>query len=208
MWWAQRRGYVRNTLNDSNAMCGRALRTGVDAGATTRPYYRSTYVFVTRADADLAHLTLDDPRLRSRHIGVQMIGNDAMNTPPAHADREPRNHRQCTGIHGVWRLRQAQPVGGHHRCGRDAQDRRRPGLGSAGRLLCPCSHVPLRIEAVTPAGDPRWPMSFDISMARRDDRDLPDRINAVLERERPAREAVLERYHVPLEPVGGPSAAL
>ena len=32
-----------------------------------------------------AQLTLDDPRLRSATIGVQMIGNDAMNTPPAHA---------------------------------------------------------------------------------------------------------------------------
>jgi mxaJ protein len=30
-------------------------------------------------------LTLDDPRLKRAAIGVQMIGNDSMNTPPAHA---------------------------------------------------------------------------------------------------------------------------
>lgn len=50
-----------------------------------QPYYRSTYVFVSRGNAQLQHLTLDDPRLRRSLIGVQMIGNDATNTPPAHA---------------------------------------------------------------------------------------------------------------------------
>ena len=53
--------------------------------ATTRPYYRSTYVFVSRADEKLGRLTLDDPRLKRLRIGVQMVGNDATNTPPAHA---------------------------------------------------------------------------------------------------------------------------
>jgi mxaJ protein len=47
--------------------------------------YHSTYVFVTRENASLQGLTLDDERLRSLKIGVQMIGNDAMNTPPAHS---------------------------------------------------------------------------------------------------------------------------
>lgn len=36
---------------------------GVMTVATTRPYYRSSYVFVTRADRGLTGLTLDDKRL-------------------------------------------------------------------------------------------------------------------------------------------------
>jgi len=85
VWWAQRRGYVRNTLNDSKCDVWPGMASGVNLAATTHPYYRSTYVFVTREEASLAHLTLDDPRLKSASIGVQMIGNDSMNTPPAHA---------------------------------------------------------------------------------------------------------------------------
>jgi hypothetical protein len=40
---------------------------------------------LTRASSHLQDLTLDDPRLRDLSIGVQLVGNDANNTPPAHA---------------------------------------------------------------------------------------------------------------------------
>ncbi len=47
-WWPQRRGFIRNTL--SAGVCDVVM--GVPAGyapvLTTRPYYRSTYVFVYR----------------------------------------------------------------------------------------------------------------------------------------------------------------
>ncbi len=49
VWWAQRRGYVRNTLNEAKCDIWPGVATGVDNVVTTRPYYRSTYVFVTRA---------------------------------------------------------------------------------------------------------------------------------------------------------------
>ena len=51
---------------------------------TTRPYYRSTYVFVSRPDEPRVS-SLDDPALRRLKISVQLIGDDGMNTPPAHA---------------------------------------------------------------------------------------------------------------------------
>ena len=50
----------------------------------TIPYYRSTYVFVTRTDGpDIK--SFDDPALRTLKVGVQIIGNDHFCTPPAHA---------------------------------------------------------------------------------------------------------------------------
>jgi mxaJ protein len=52
---------------------------------TTAPYYRSTYVFVTRQDRQLHISSFDDPPLRNLKIGVQIVGSDEMNTPPAHA---------------------------------------------------------------------------------------------------------------------------
>ena len=85
VWWAQRRGYVRNTLGESKCDFWPGIASNVEMVATTRPYYRSTYMFVSRADGNLKGLTLDDPRLKRLRIGVQMVGNDASNTPPAHA---------------------------------------------------------------------------------------------------------------------------
>src|SRR5207302_3808511 len=85
IWWAQRRGYVRNTLNERMCDFWPGVASNVEMLATSRPYYRSTYVFVTRAGDHLDGLTLDDPRLRRLRLGVQMVGDDGANTPPAHA---------------------------------------------------------------------------------------------------------------------------
>ena len=199
VWWAQRRGYVRNTLNDSKCDVWPGIATGVAAAATTRPYYRSTYVFVTRADANLAHLTLDDPRLRSAQIGVQMIGNDAMNTPPAHAIASRGIIDNVRGYMVYGDYNRANPSSAII----DAVTRRQIAVGLVWGPLAGyfahASRIPLRIEAVTPAGDPRWPMTFDISVGvRRSDGELIERINSILDRERPEIDAVLNSYHVPL----------
>jgi hypothetical protein len=66
------RGFARHTLSEGACDVWLGVASGVDRVATTRPYYRSTYVFVTRADQRLKGLTLDDPRLKSLKIGVQL----------------------------------------------------------------------------------------------------------------------------------------
>ena len=84
-WWAQRRGFIRNTLKAGLCDLIAGVPTDMEMLATTRPYYSSTYVAVTRADRGLDVASFDDPRLRGMKIGVQMIGDDFANTPPAHA---------------------------------------------------------------------------------------------------------------------------
>src|SRR4051812_27176720 len=84
-WWAQRRGNVRETLKAGRCDVIPGVGAGMDMLAVTRPYYYSTYVALTRADRGLAIASFDDPRLRQLRIGVQMIGDDFSNTPPAHA---------------------------------------------------------------------------------------------------------------------------
>ena len=84
-WWAQRRGYIRNTLKAGKCDVIMGVPTGLDMVETTRPYYRSTYVFVSRSDRRLDLTSILDPRLRSLKIGVQLIGDNGFNTPPAHA---------------------------------------------------------------------------------------------------------------------------
>jgi mxaJ protein len=84
-WWAQRRGFVRKTLKEGECDLVMGVPAHYDLVETTKPYYRSTYVFVSRADRGLDISSLADPRLRGMSIGVHLIGNDATNTPPAHA---------------------------------------------------------------------------------------------------------------------------
>ena len=85
VWRAQRRGVIRDGLNGGECDLIPGVATALEMLATTRPYYRSTYVFVTRADAKLDIGSLDDERLRTLKVGVQLVGDDGSNTPPAHA---------------------------------------------------------------------------------------------------------------------------
>ena len=85
IWWAQRRGFVRNTVGNGACDIWPGVASGLETLATTRPYYRASYMFVTRTRDELAGLTLDDPRLARLKLGVQLVGDDGSNTPPAHA---------------------------------------------------------------------------------------------------------------------------
>ncbi len=84
-WWPQHRGFLRNTLKAGTCDVVMGLPSSVELAATTRPYYRSTYVFVYRKDRGIAVRSFDDPVLRKLKIGVQMVGDDGYNSPPAHA---------------------------------------------------------------------------------------------------------------------------
>ncbi len=48
-WWAQRRGYLRNTITAGLCDVWIGVPSGLGPLLTTQPYYRSTYVFMTRA---------------------------------------------------------------------------------------------------------------------------------------------------------------
>lgn len=82
-WWAQRRGFIRNTLKAGQCDVVMGVPEGYDLAETTKPYYRSTYVFVTRQDRQLDLSSLLDPRLHDLAIGVHLIGDDGSNPPPA-----------------------------------------------------------------------------------------------------------------------------
>src|SRR5215217_4133601 len=47
-WWAQRRGFVRNTLKAGDCDLVPGAPSKMELLRTSAPYYRSSYVFVTR----------------------------------------------------------------------------------------------------------------------------------------------------------------
>src|SRR4051812_1380337 len=82
-WQEQRRGFVRKTIGADVCDVWMGVPAGFERLLTTRPYYRSSYVFVSRADAREPLRSFADPRMATLRIGVQLIGNDLAATPPA-----------------------------------------------------------------------------------------------------------------------------
>ncbi|HEX8906143.1 MAG TPA: transporter substrate-binding domain-containing protein, partial [Longimicrobiaceae bacterium] len=84
-WWPQRRGFFRETIRSGKCDVVIGVPTTLEMVAATRPYYRSSYVFISRKDRGLHLRSFDDPRLKTLKIGVQIAGDDGTNTPPVHA---------------------------------------------------------------------------------------------------------------------------
>jgi len=84
-WWPERRGFVRNTLKARSCDVVMEVPASYELTDHTTPYYRSTYVFVTRADRHLTIKSFDDPALRHVRIGIHMMGDDYANSPAASA---------------------------------------------------------------------------------------------------------------------------
>jgi quinoprotein dehydrogenase-associated probable ABC transporter substrate-binding protein len=88
VWWGQRQGFIRNTMNATleEGRCDVviAVPKEYDLVRTTKPYFRSTYVFVYPRDRGPRIRSLDDPVLKKLKIGVHLLGNDYENPPPVH----------------------------------------------------------------------------------------------------------------------------
>ncbi|HYG28121.1 MAG TPA: substrate-binding domain-containing protein [Caulobacteraceae bacterium] len=202
VWWAQRRGYARNTLNEGRCDVWPGVASALENLATTRPYYRSAYVFVTRADRNLDISSYDDPRLREMTIGVQMVGDDASNTPPAHSltRRGMVDNIRGYSLYGDYSHPNppARIIEAVDRGEVDAAVVWGPLAG----YFAERAQNRLRLEPVTPWLDgPQFPMVFDISMGvRKDDAELRATLDAAIERNRPQIARLLADYHVPLAP--------
>jgi len=184
VWWAQRRGFARNTVGAKLCDVWPGVATGFDRLATTRPYYRSSYVFVTRSEDHLSNLTLDDPRLRRLRIGVQLIGDDGSNTPPAEA---LARRGVVDKVRGFMVADERTSAGGSPAIMRAVD----AGVVDVALVWGPTagyfrthSRRPLQIQPVSPWLDAnRWPMAFDISVGvAKDRKDLAKQIDQVLRR--------------------------
>jgi mxaJ protein len=81
--WIPQRDKFFNAL--SQGLCDMAVEApvGLPDVRTTKPFYRSSYVFVTRRDRGIHIRTLEDPRLAGLRIGLASIGADTSSAPAA-----------------------------------------------------------------------------------------------------------------------------
>jgi mxaJ protein len=198
-WWAQRRGFVRNTLTANKCDVILGVPSSFELALTTRPYYRSTYVFVTRKDRKLDVRSFDDPRLKKLKIGVQMIGDDYASSPPAHALANRGIVRNVAGysVYGDY-TKESPPKRIVEAVAAGEVDVSAVWGPTAGYFIRK-SRVPLVARAVSPEIDlPFLPFVFDISMAvRRGDTALRDKLEAILDRRADEIDAILREYGVP-----------
>jgi mxaJ protein len=82
-WYPQHRGFVRRTVDANRCDVWMGVPTGFDSMLTTKPYYRSTYVFVFSERKPL--VSFDQPNLKELKIGLQVPGDDLVATPPGFA---------------------------------------------------------------------------------------------------------------------------
>jgi mxaJ protein len=199
-WWAQRRGFVRNTLRAGTCDLIMGVPSSYELVRVTRPYYRSTYVFVYPKDHPLDLRSFDDEILRTVRVGVHIIGDDYANAPPAHALSSRGIVSNVVGYSIYGDYSQPNPPA---RLVEAAANRDvdvaivwGPFAGYFARRL----PVPLEIVPVSPQIDlPFLPFVFDIAMGvRREDEALQQELDEILERRAPEIEALLDEYGVPL----------
>jgi mxaJ protein len=197
-WWAQRRGFVRNTLKADLCDLVPGIASNMEMLRTTAPLYRSSYVFVTRADGPKIE-SLSDPALRELKIGVQLIGKDASNTPPAHALARRGITDNVRGFSVYGDYREPNPPARIIEAVAHGDVDVAIVWGPLAGYFATKQTIPLRLSLVKPQIDgPTLPMLFDISMGvRKEDTALRADLEAALERRRAEIDAVLAEYGVP-----------
>jgi mxaJ protein len=198
-WWAQRRGFVRNTLDAGACDVLPGAPVGFDRALLTRPYYRSTYVFVTRRSRRLHIESFDDPILRRLRVGVQLVGDDGMNSPPAHALSRRGIVGNIVGysVYGDYRT-DSPPSAIIAAVARGEVDVA-AAWGPMAGYFAARQPVALDLVPVQPAVDGRFlPQTFSIAMAtRRRDSARHDRLEHFIDQRRGQIDRILADYHVP-----------
>jgi mxaJ protein len=197
-WWAQRRGFVRNTLKAGLCDLVPGIPSNVDGLRTTAPYYRSTYVFVTRSDGP-SIASFNDPVLRDLKVGVQLVGDDGWNTPPAHALSRRGIVQNVKGYSLYGDYARPNPPARIVEAVADGEVDVAVAWGPMAGYFATREKVPLRIAPVRPQFDgPRLPMVWDISMGvRKEDEALRQEIDAALSRRRGDINGILTSFGVP-----------
>ncbi len=200
VWWAQRRGNVRETLNAGLCDLIPGVASSLEMLATTRPYYRSAYAVVVRELRLKGLSSFDDPRLPSLRVGVQLIGDDGANTPPAHALSRRGLVQNVRGYPVYGDYTQPNPQAPIIEAVASGELDAAFVWGPTAGYYVERSSVPLSLALVAPLADgPALPLAFDISMGlRRGNGALKREVEAALLRRRDEITTILRSFGVPL----------
>jgi quinoprotein dehydrogenase-associated probable ABC transporter substrate-binding protein len=198
-WFPDRRGFISHTLDAGE--CDVVMGTpNVDGVLTTRAYYRSGYVFVTRKADKLDFSSIKSPELKQLKVGVHVIGDDAAGTPPAVVLGEEGIVDNVVGFPIYGNYAKPSPPGDIIKALADGSIDVAAVWGPIGGYFAKQSPVPM---VVTPITDTTsfLPQNFQYSISmgvRSDENDLKLKLNNFISRHQSDITALLQSYGVPL----------
>ena len=200
-FWLDRQGYLRNTINAQRCDVIIGMGSDVDSLRTSKPYYRSGYVFVYRKSSNYNIKDWDSEDLRKGIIGIvgespptialrdhDLMGNARpyrlqrdLNLPPGHMIDDLVAGKIDVAI--IW-----GPIGGYY--AKDAKE--------------PLVIVPLpEFKSERDSFDTQKGKSqFNVSLAvRKKDKDRMEMIQGALDRNQSKIMKILDEYGIPHMPV-------
>jgi mxaJ protein len=200
VWWGQRRGFIRNTINASlkEARCDVVIGvpSGYDLVQPTKPYYRSTYVFVYPKGKGLHIQSLDDPILKKIKIGVHLFGDDYTNPPPVHELAKRGVVDNVVGFDTFYSPK--NPPNTIIDAVANGKVDAAIVWGPAAGYFAARQHVPLEVVPV-PSAKTDLPFAFDMSLGvRKGDEALKAQLEQVLDKKQAEIRKILTDYGVPL----------
>lgn len=197
-WRAQRRGFFRETLKSGDVDLVMGVPAYFDMALTTAPYYRSSYVFVSRADRNSHVSSFDDPKLRNLKIGVQLVGHDGIDTPPAHALAARGMVNNVVGFTLYGDYSQRNPPARVIDAVTNGDVDIAIAWGPLAGYFAKHSKIPLEITPVTPEQDGPLRFAFDISLGvSKKERELRDQLDMFLTNHRDGINRILDAYSIP-----------
>jgi quinoprotein dehydrogenase-associated probable ABC transporter substrate-binding protein len=197
-WWPARENFLDRTLNKGLCDVVMGVPERLDEVDTTRPYYRSGYVLISRTADHLALSSLADARLKNLKIGVYLIGDEQ--TPPAAVlSREGINDNVRGYVSFFDRSRNGSGL-------IEALEKRDIDIAAVWGPLVGY-YVRQHSLALTPIRDTQFqPLVFQYDIAigvRRGDESLRRKLDAVIAANHGDFRRILASYGVPLLEEGG-----
>lgn len=203
-WWAQRRGFIRNTLNARACDVVMGVPAGYELVETTRPYYRSTYVFVHSPRLGEPLTSMRDPRLRELTIGIHLTGDDGSNPPPAHVLGQRGIVDNVVGYMIYGDYREPNPPARLIEAVASGDVDVAAAWGPTAGYFARRASAPLAVQKITDTGFASLPFEFSIAMGvRKGETALRDELQTAIDQRRADVREVLTRYDVPLVPMEG-----
>ncbi|HEX4748176.1 MAG TPA: quinoprotein dehydrogenase-associated putative ABC transporter substrate-binding protein [Bryobacteraceae bacterium] len=195
-WWSQHKNFGKQSLNVGACDVVLGVTAGMQDVLTTTPYYRSTYVFVSRQDRGLQIKSLLDPQLATLRIGMHIVGDDF--APPAIALARQGITKNIVGFSLFGDYGEVNPP-------RKLIDAVASGdidvaisWGPFAGYFAQQAKTPLVITPVTPAAFLGIPFAYDISAAvRQGNETLKAELDRILQTQSATVQRILAQYGIP-----------
>lgn len=200
VWWPPRARFVEKWVKANRCDVVMGTTSSSALFETTKPYYRSSYVFVSRRDRKIKLASLSDASLHKYRIGAQIIGDDGETVPPA---QEMAQHGLVDNIVGysLYGNQLAQnPSSDIITAVADGQVDLAVAWGPLAGYFAEKSNTPLQITPICPLPGPSAiPVAFSISMGVMPGNDrLRDQLNQFIIHRQEQIRSLLLSYRVPL----------